>query len=130
MRSRCNVTNRILVVDDEPGIRFAFRQYFGQRGHIVDCAGTQKEARALIALNQYGLAILDLHLSSRESSEGFELACLLRDYAPETAVIILSASETPDTERRAVEAGARSYMRKPARLAKVAEIAFGLVGAL
>ena len=122
------MTNRILVVDDEPGIRFAFRAYFGQRGVIVDCASTQKEARALIALNQYSLAILDLHLSSRESAEGFELACLLREYAPETAVIILSASETPDAERRAAEVGVRSYLRKPARLAKVAEIAFGLVG--
>lgn len=122
------MTNRILVVDDEPGIRFAFRHYFGQRGLIVDCAGTQKEARALIALHQYSLAILDIHLSGRESNEGFDLARLLRDYAPETAIIILTASEAPDAQQRAVELGAHSYMTKPARLSKVAEIAFGLVG--
>lgn len=124
------MTNRILVVDDEPGIRFAFRQYFGQRGLIVDCAGTQKEARALIALHQYNLAILDIHLSGRETAEGLDLARLLRDYAPETAIIVLSASEAPDVEQRAAEVGVHSYVTKPARLAKVAEIAFGLVGAL
>ena len=129
MRSYPSVTNRILVVDDEPGIRFAFRQYFGQRGIIVDCAGTQTEARALIALHQYQLAILDIHLSGRETAEGFDLARLLRDYAPETAIIMLSASEAPDAEKRAVELGAHS-LTKPARMAKVAEIAFGLVGAL
>ncbi len=124
------MTNRILVVDDEPGIRFAFRQYFGQRGLIVDCAATQKEARALIALHQYNLAILDIHLSGRESSEGFDLARLLRDYAPETPIIILSASEAPEAEQRAVEVGAHSYLTKPARLAKIAEIAFGVFGTL
>ena len=64
---------RILVVDDEPGIRFAFRQYFGRKGFTVDCAETQK---------------------------------------------------------RAAEVGVHSFLRKPARLAKVAEIAFGLVGAV
>ena len=122
------MTNRILVVDDEPGIRFAFRQFFGRKGFLVDCASTQKEAQALIALNQYTLAILDIHLSSRETAEGFDLARLLKDYAPETAIIILSATEAPETAQRAVELGAHSYLTKPARLAKVAEIAFGLVG--
>lgn len=125
------MTNRILVVDDEPGIRFAFRQYFSRKGFTVDCAATLKEARTLIAINQYSLAILDLHLTaSREPAEGFALACLLRDYAPETAVIILSASQTPEVEQRAAEVGAHSFLTKPARLAKVAEIAFDLVGTL
>lgn len=130
MRNRSIVTNRILVVDDEPAIRFAFRNYFGQRGYIVDCAGTQNEARALIALHQYNLAILDLHLTWRESAEGFDLARLLSEYAPETAIIILSASETPDNAKKARQVGADSYLTKPARLAKVAEVAFALVGTL
>ena len=129
MRNDSRVTNRILVVDDEPGIRFAFRQFFGQKGFVVDCAATQKEARALIALHQYSLAILDIHLTGRESAEGFDLARLLKDYAPETAIIILSASEAPGTVQQATELGT-SFLTKPARLSKVAEIAFGLVGGL
>lgn len=123
--------NRILVVDDEPGIRFAFRQYFGKKGFTVDCAATEKEARALIALHQYGFAILDLYLTApRDSAEGFDLARLLREHAPETAIIILSASETPEVQQQAVEVGVHSFLMKPASLAKVAEIAFGLIGAV
>jgi DNA-binding response OmpR family regulator len=122
------VTNRILVVDDEPGIRFAFRQYFGKKGFQVDSAATVKEARTLIALHHYGLAILDLHLTNpRDHAEGFDLAVLLRENAPETAIIILSASEAPEAEQKAVECGVHSYLKKPARLSKVAEVAFGLL---
>ena len=124
------MTNRILVVDDEPGIRFAFRQYFSRIGWLVDCAANQNEARTLIALHHYSLAILDLHLTTPVEAEGLDLARLLREDSPETAIIILSASETPDAEKRAAEVGAHSFLRKPTRLATVAEIAFGLVGTL
>jgi two-component system response regulator BasR len=120
--------NRILVVDDEPAIRFALRQYFSQRGFAVDCAGTATEARALIAFNEYVIAILDLHLTGRSGPiEGVDLAAQLRRYAPETGIIILTGSSTAETEQRVAEMGVHSFLRKPARLAQVAEVALGLV---
>jgi two-component system, OmpR family, response regulator len=124
------VANRILVVDDEKSILFALDRYFVQHGFVVDTASDPAEAEALIAKNTYDLAIIDIHLTRRtDFVEGLELAAFLRDLAPATAVILMSALGGPETERRAAEVGAQSFVRKPARLAHVADIAFSLIGA-
>ena len=123
------MANRILVVDDEKSILFAIEKYFAQQGFIVDTAADTARAAALIAANTYALAIIDVHLSGRtDYLEGLEIAAKLREISPRTAVIVMTALGTPEPERRAAEAGAHSFLRKPARLAHVAEVAIGLIG--
>jgi DNA-binding response OmpR family regulator len=123
------VANRILVVDDEKSILFALEKYFEQHGFAVDTAANASQALELIEQNTYDLAIIDIHLSGRlDLAEGLEIAALLRDSSPDTAVIVMTALGTPETERRAAEVGAHSFLRKPTRLAHVADIAFALIG--
>ena len=122
--------SRILVVDDEKGIVFALERYFAQHGFEVDTATDPETAQALLQSRTYALAILDVHLSGRtDLTEGLDLAATIRETAPETAVILMTALGTPETEQRATEVGAHSFVRKPTRLARVADIAFGLIGA-
>ena len=124
------VSNRILVVDDEKSILFALEKYFEQQGFAVDTAADASAARELIERVPYALAIIDIHLSGRtDRAEGLDIAELLRKSSPDTAVIMMTALGTPETERRAAEIGAHSFLRKPARLAHLANIAFGLIGA-
>lgn len=130
LRIEAAVANRILVVDDEKSILFAIQKYFAQQGFVVDTAADTTTAAELIAKTTYALAIIDVHLSGRtDYLEGLEIASKLRIISPKTAVIVMTALGTPETERRAVEAGAHSFLRKPARLSHVADIAFGLIGA-
>lgn len=120
--------NRILVVDDEKSIVFAFRQYFVGQGYAVDCALTAEEALRLVASNSYAVAIVDVHLQGLGAeSDGLKVAATIRATAPQTIVIILTAVETPETERRAAEVGVHSFLRKPARLSHVADVAFGFM---
>ena len=125
MRSLSGVNKRVLVVDDEKNIRFALGHYFTHLGFQVDSAGDAPEARELIAANDYALAIIDIHLEGRAADDnGLDLAALLRQTAPSTAVIILTGLESPEALRRAAEAGVRSFLRKPASLAVMAKVAF------
>jgi DNA-binding response OmpR family regulator len=120
--------NRILVVDDEKHIVFAFRQYFVARGHVVDCAMTAVEAHDLLSRHSYSVAIIDVHLEGLgDAGDGLNIAAAIRQSSPATIVIILTAVETPETERRAAEVGVHSFLRKPARLAHVADVAFGFM---
>ncbi len=119
---------RILVVDDEKSIAFAVRQYFVQQGYAVDCAASCEQALEYLAANQYAVAIVDVELREpTASADGINLAHFIRRHSPVTAVIVLTAVETPETEMRAREAGVHSFMHKPARLAQIADVAFGLI---
>jgi two-component system response regulator PilR (NtrC family) len=119
---------RILVVDDEKGIIFALRQYFMHQGYVVDCATTSEEALEHLAANRYSLAILDIELrGSQNHADGLNLAAFIRSHAPSTPVIILSAVESADTQKRAREAGVHSFLAKPAPLSMVASVALALM---
>lgn len=130
-RTPCEVTNRvkrILLVDDEKSIVFAVRQYFLQQGYVVDSAETTERALECLAANQYAVAIVDVELREGISSgDGINLAKFIRSHAPSTGVIVLTALETAETELRAREAGVHSFLHKPAPLAQIADVAFGLI---
>ncbi len=119
---------RILLVDDEKSIVFAVRQYFLKQGYVVDCAGTCEQALELLAAEHYGVAIVDVELRGSDgSSDGLNLAQFIRRHAPATAIIILTALETPETLTRAKEAGVHSFLHKPTPLAHIANVARGLM---
>jgi DNA-binding response OmpR family regulator len=132
-RSPCDCrvrVERILVVDDEKSIIFALRQYFTSHGYLVDCATTAEGALEHLAASSYAVAILDIELrGSNSSSDGLNLAQFIRRHAPSTAVIILSAHESAEMQQRAREAGAHSFLSKPAPLSTVADVAMGLMRA-
>ena len=119
---------RILLVDDEKGITFAVSHYFRRHGFDVDCAGDSDAAMLFLSERQYALAILDVHLCGRSGGEGLKLAEAIRQGSPSTAVIMLTALATPETEQRAAAIGVGSFLGKPARLAELADVAFQLLG--
>lgn len=119
---------RILLVDDEKSIVFAVRQYFLKQGYVVDCASTSEQALELLASERYAVAIVDVELrGSHDSADGLNLAQFIRSHAPDTAIIILTALETPETASRAKAAGVHSFMQKPTPLAQIADVAAGLM---
>jgi DNA-binding NtrC family response regulator len=63
--------NRILVVDDDPGIREQLSFALRDAGHPVDLAATAAEARRMLAANDYAVVITDWWLSD---SDGLVLA--------------------------------------------------------
>lgn len=102
---------RILVVDDEEGIREGLREYLSLEGYDVDGASSAEEAVSL-GIGNYGLLLLDVMM---EGMDGFELARKLKQ-SPATAsipIIFLTAKDTDDDMVAGLRLGADDYIPKP-----------------
>jgi DNA-binding response OmpR family regulator len=87
------------------------------------------EAEALIADNDYGLAILDLRLSGTHGAEGLDIIESVRAQSPQTRIILLTAYGSREIEAEARRRGADAFLHKPKPLSEVAKIASGLIAA-
>jgi DNA-binding response OmpR family regulator len=119
---------RILVVDDEESIAFALQRYFRARGLEVDCAGELEEAQALLVNDRYSLVIADLRLTGVHGAEGLEVLSFVREHAPWTRTILLTAYGSDELESEALRRGADAVLRKPKPLPDLAQVVFSLVG--
>jgi two-component system KDP operon response regulator KdpE len=100
---------RVLVVDDDRGIRRALQINLEARGYVVDAAATGEEALTLAAQHHPDLVVVDLGLpgiSGREVIEG------LRGWTA-VPIIVLSARDAEREKVLALDAGADDYVTKP-----------------
>ncbi len=107
-----SATPHILVVDDDARLRDLLRRYLTEQGLVVTSAASASEARALLPLLNFDLAILDIMMPGES---GLELARSLRA-ATETAqlpVLLLTARAGTDDRIGGLEAGADDYLSKP-----------------
>jgi CheY-like chemotaxis protein len=74
---------RLLLVDDEPLLHLALREYLAPHGWRVISAYTLAEARRLAETERYRAALIDLRLPD---GDGRELAALLRRHAAAAAI--------------------------------------------
>ena len=59
---------RILVIDDDEGIRKVVAEALKTEGYVVDTASTGKEAIAKSQINFYNLALVDIRLPDMEGT--------------------------------------------------------------
>lgn len=102
----------ILLVEDDPLLRNAFRLLLEDAGYEVREAGSAGEAFASIAWRTPSLVLLDLGLPDRP---GLEVARVLTD-DPDTRhipVVALTGRVGADEQRACFEAGCKYYLTKP-----------------
>jgi DNA-binding response OmpR family regulator len=104
------LTHRILVVDDEKTLRHFLRLQLQEQGYEVIEAADGETALQLIRLQSFDLALIDLRLTDMS---GLEIVRYLRQVAPRTSVIILTAFATLDSAIEALRQGAHDYLPKP-----------------
>ena len=100
----------ILVVDDEPFIRFLLAEELTERGYEVAMAASGEEAVALLHKAAYDLILLDLKMPGMD---GVEVMREVRNLAPDTQVIMLTAHATLDSAVEALRYGGHDYLLKP-----------------
>lgn len=105
----------ILVVDDEPSVRFALAERLSEEEYCVLEAGSGQEA-----LKQFDqgvdLALLDYRLPD---TNGLSLLKRIRQQDPETVVILLTAVRDVASAVEAMKAGAFHYATKPFNLDEI-----------
>jgi DNA-binding response OmpR family regulator len=109
------VTKRILLVDDEFSVLFAYKKVLQCPEVLIDAAESKEEALRLLDENHYQAAILDLSLHGSTGEEGFGLASLIREkYGnPTITIIMITAYGTPEIKDQAYKLGADYYFEKP-----------------
>jgi two-component system response regulator PilR (NtrC family) len=102
---------RVLVVDDEEGIRTTLEVLFRRSGHAVDLASGGAEAiRRLREAAPFDLVVTDLMMPG---IDGIGVLRAAKDRAPETQVLIVTAHATVETAIEAMRLGAYDYVQKP-----------------
>ncbi len=115
---------RILLVDDDRGLRHALSAMLRGAGHDVVAAGDGPEALALCARDAFDMIVVDIGLPSMS---GLEVLERVRARPNPPIVIVMTADDTPETLLAAVKRQAYRYVRKPFPPNEIVEVIEGAV---
>jgi two-component system response regulator AtoC len=101
---------RILVVDDEEGVRTFVAEALEAPGIEIVTAADGNEAAVLLDRQAFDVVVSDLKMPGKS---GLDLLARVRASEPETQVILLTAHGTVETAVQAMKAGAFDYLQKP-----------------
>ena len=101
---------RILVADDEVGVRTFIADALEIDGHTVVQAGDGVEALARLGEQSFHLIVSDLKMPRMD---GLALLRAVRRDQPEVEVVVLTAHGTVETAVEAMKEGAFDFLQKP-----------------
>ena len=110
--------NRVLVVDDEAGMRAALEAHFLRRQWHVDTAANAGEAIEKFRCGLHPLVVTDIRMPGpagmpgSPSEDGLSVMRQVRALAPHTAVILLTAFASVPDAVNAIKGGACDYVPK------------------
>ncbi|MGH7799796.1 MAG: sigma-54-dependent transcriptional regulator [Thermodesulfobacteriota bacterium] len=108
--------SKILVVDDEPGMRTFLEIILRKEGYSVETASDGMKALDNINNNVFDLAILDMLMPVMN---GIEVLKRIIEKSPETTVIIITAFASYETAIEAMKLGAYDYITKPFKIDEI-----------
>ena len=104
---------KILLVDDEAGVRHGVRDFLQAKGYEVDEASTCQEAEAVFRAGRPDAAIIDYRLPD---GNALDLLPRLRSTDPGVPLLVLTGHGSIDLAVRAVKEGAEQFLTKPVEL--------------
>jgi ActR/RegA family two-component response regulator len=104
---------RILVVDDDRGIRESLEAVLKEEGYEVDLAENGQQAIQKSKANYYNLALVDLRLPDMD---GLKLLTDMMETVPKVVKIIITGYPSLQNAIEAVNRGADGYMVKPYKM--------------
>jgi len=106
----------LLIVDDEPLVRWSLRERFARDGYTVLEASTAAGALEQ-ATGNIDLVLLDYRLPD---GDGLSVLRKIKETTPDTLVILMTAFSTVENAVEAIKHGAYHYLNKPFNLDDVA----------
>jgi len=110
MSASDTVNARLLVVDDEEGVRTFLADALSDAGHAVSQAADGEAALALLGKSSFHVVLTDLRMPG---VDGMALLQTIRRDAPDTEVIVLTAHGSIESAVEAMKQGAFDYLQKP-----------------
>jgi len=101
---------RVLIVEDEITLNRTLVEGLQEFGYQADSCENYKDAEYYIGIRNYDMILTDWMLPD---GDGIDLVGLVKQKAPRTACVVLSAKDDKESEIKALKAGADDYIKKP-----------------
>lgn len=101
---------RIIVIDDELGLREGCRRALRRHGYEVEVAATGHEGLAQVQQDGFALALLDVMMPD---VSGIDLLKAIRAHDPDIVCIIITGYATVELAVAALKLGAYDFIAKP-----------------
>ena len=105
--------NKVLVVDDESGVRFGIRDFLEQHGYEIEEAESCQDAQHLFRTSRPDIVIADYMLPD---GTALDLLPRLREIDSGIPLLVLTAHGSIDLAVRAIKEGAEQFLTKPLEL--------------
>ncbi len=109
--------NKILIIDDESGIRDILSASLRDEGYIVEVAPHGEEGLEVMKRFQPDLVFLDIWMPGHK--DGIEILKEARSLFPQTEFVMISGHGTIETAVKATKLGAYDFIEKPLSIDKV-----------
>ncbi len=110
MRKRAAHAGRILVVDDDRGMRDLLARVLGDAGHAISAVESGEAALVLLAREEFDLLVVDKNLPGLD---GLGVLRLVRQHQPGLRAIMITAYPTEQSDATARALGVHAYIVKP-----------------
>jgi two-component system nitrogen regulation response regulator NtrX len=110
------MSNSILIVDDERGIRETLRGVLEDEGFEVETVVSGDDCLKAVETTQYSCILLDIWLG--QGIDGLETLKKLRENGNDSAVVMISGHGNIETAVNATKLGAFDFIEKPLSLEK------------
>ena len=107
---------KILIVEDEAGLRESIEEYFTDEGNICEIADNYTTALSKISLYRYDCILLDITLPD---GNGINILKKLKESNHTDGVLIISARNSLDDRLDGLNLGADDYLVKPFHLSEL-----------
>ncbi|MCA1559571.1 MAG: sigma-54 dependent transcriptional regulator [Acidobacteria bacterium] len=101
---------RILVIDDDPGVRESMERMLRGAGYAVQTAATGEEGYDLAGAGAFDVILSDMLMPGMS---GLEVLRKLREHRVDAAFLIMTGFGTVDTAVEAMKLGAVDFVQKP-----------------
>jgi DNA-binding response OmpR family regulator len=107
---------KILIIEDEKGLRESIEEYFTEAGNICETAPNYQEAMAKVSMYSYDCILLDITLPD---GSGIDILKNLKKNNNTDGVLIISAKNSLDDRLEGLDLGADDYLVKPFHLSEL-----------
>ncbi|MBI5196345.1 MAG: sigma-54-dependent Fis family transcriptional regulator [Nitrospirae bacterium] len=104
---------KVLVVDDQKSIREILEIFLKSEGFSVSAADNGRTALDIMKDDIFDLVITDMKMPKLS---GIDLLKNIKEIAPNTVVVIITAFGTPESAVEAMKLGAFDYIQKPFKM--------------
>jgi DNA-binding response OmpR family regulator len=101
---------RILVAEDDPGLRTVLVAGLEDHGYHVDAVDRGDTAISQLKFYEYDVAVIDWRMPG---AQGVDVVAWARRNQRPTAILMLTARDTPADRVQGLDAGADDYLVKP-----------------